>query len=133
MTVRSYKVSFIHRYTLLAGLIRHVPRAASERVGLRQPLGSHSICRIPPARVRSRSIHSSHTGIVSNELLSVNELFYRISKFQLEWAIQRINYMSGATNTGKSLKLAIEKGFQGARGGNIPKVAVVITDGQSQV
>ncbi|PAV62263.1 hypothetical protein WR25_09367 [Diploscapter pachys] len=51
---------------------------------------------------------------------------------QLEWAIQRINYMSGATNTGKSLKLAIEKGFQGARGGNIPKVAVVITDGQSQ-
>ena len=73
------------------------------------------------------------TQVLSNELLSVNEFLSNLSKFQLEWAIQRINYMSGATNTGKSLELAIEKGFKGARGGNIPKVAVVITDGQSQV
>lgn len=51
---------------------------------------------------------------------------------QLEWAIQRINFLSGATNTGKALKLALERGFSGARGGNIPRVAVVVTDGQSQ-
>lgn len=51
---------------------------------------------------------------------------------QLEWAIQRINFLSGATNTGQALKLALERGFHGARGGDIPKVAVVVTDGQSQ-
>ncbi|KHJ91816.1 von Willebrand factor type A domain protein [Oesophagostomum dentatum] len=52
---------------------------------------------------------------------------------QLEWAIQRINFLSGATNTGLALKLALERGFDGARGGEIPRVAVVVTDGQSQV
>ncbi|KAK6038486.1 von Willebrand factor type A domain protein [Cooperia oncophora] len=52
---------------------------------------------------------------------------------QLEWAIQRINFLSGATNTGQALKLALDRGFDGARGGDIPKVAVVVTDGQSQV
>ncbi|KAL6727674.1 hypothetical protein Aduo_009529 [Ancylostoma duodenale] len=52
---------------------------------------------------------------------------------QLEWAIQRINFLSGATNTGLALKLALERGFEGARGGDIPRVAVVVTDGQSQV
>ncbi|PIO72013.1 zona pellucida-like domain protein [Teladorsagia circumcincta] len=51
---------------------------------------------------------------------------------QLEWAIQRINFLSGATNTGQALKLALDRGFDGARGGDIPKVAVVVTDGQSQ-
>ncbi|KIH61699.1 zona pellucida-like domain protein [Ancylostoma duodenale] len=51
---------------------------------------------------------------------------------QLEWAIQRINFLSGATNTGLALKLALERGFEGARGGDIPRVAVVVTDGQSQ-
>ncbi|CAJ0599868.1 unnamed protein product [Cylicocyclus nassatus] len=51
---------------------------------------------------------------------------------QLEWAIQRINFQSGATNTGLALKLALERGFEGARGGDIPRVAVVVTDGQSQ-
>ncbi|EFO86669.1 CRE-CUT-6 protein [Caenorhabditis remanei] len=50
---------------------------------------------------------------------------------QLEWAIQRIEYQSGATNTGQALRLTLEKGLQGARPG-IPKVAIVITDGQSQ-
>ncbi|EYC01376.1 hypothetical protein Y032_0108g71 [Ancylostoma ceylanicum] len=49
---------------------------------------------------------------------------------QLEWAIQRINFLSGATNTGLALKLALERGFEGARGGDIPRVAVVVTDGQ---
>ncbi|CAI4232425.1 unnamed protein product [Auanema sp. JU1783] len=51
---------------------------------------------------------------------------------QLEQAIQRISYLSGATNTGKALHEALHKGFQGARGGDVPKVAVVVTDGQSQ-
>ncbi|KAK6101333.1 von Willebrand factor type A domain family protein [Brugia pahangi] len=51
---------------------------------------------------------------------------------QMEWAIQQIKYLSGATNTGAALKFALERGFQNARGGNIPKVAVVVTDGQSQ-
>ncbi|KAK6036292.1 von Willebrand factor type A domain protein [Cooperia oncophora] len=53
-------------------------------------------------------------------------------KYRLEWAIQRINFLSGATNTGQALKLALDRGFDGARGGDIPKVAVVVTDGQSQ-
>ncbi|CAD5215314.1 unnamed protein product [Bursaphelenchus okinawaensis] len=51
---------------------------------------------------------------------------------QLDWAIQRIKYQSGATNTGKALQLALENGFQGARGGNVPKAVIVVTDGQSQ-
>ncbi|KAK6740781.1 hypothetical protein RB195_008932 [Necator americanus] len=51
---------------------------------------------------------------------------------QLEWAIQRINFLSGATNTGLALKLALQRGFEGARGGDVPRVAVVVTDGQSQ-
>ncbi|KAM3723953.1 Cuticlin-6 [Dirofilaria immitis] len=51
---------------------------------------------------------------------------------QMEWAIHRIKYLSGATNTGTALKYALERGFQDARGGGIPKVAVVVTDGQSQ-
>ncbi|CAD5221264.1 unnamed protein product [Bursaphelenchus xylophilus] len=51
---------------------------------------------------------------------------------QLDWAIQRIKYQSGATNTGKALQLALENGFQGARGGHVPKVVIVVTDGQSQ-
>lgn len=40
--------------------------------------------------------------------------------------------MSGATNTGQALTFALENGFQGSRGGNIPKVVIVVTDGQSQ-
>ncbi|KAI6214831.1 hypothetical protein M3Y94_00314700 [Aphelenchoides besseyi] len=51
---------------------------------------------------------------------------------QLDWAIQRIHYQSGATNTGQALQLALENGFQGARGGNVPKAVLVVTDGQSQ-
>ncbi|VDM91988.1 unnamed protein product [Onchocerca ochengi] len=50
----------------------------------------------------------------------------------MEWAINRIKYLSGATNTGAALKFVLERGFQEARGGDIPKVAVVVTDGQSQ-
>ncbi|CAD6190362.1 unnamed protein product [Caenorhabditis auriculariae] len=50
---------------------------------------------------------------------------------QLEWAIQRVEYLSGATNTGKALRFTLEKGLQGSRP-DVPKVAVVITDGQSQ-
>ncbi|VDK46136.1 unnamed protein product [Anisakis simplex] len=51
---------------------------------------------------------------------------------QIEWAVQRIKYLSGATNTGAALKFALEEGFKDARGGDIPKVVVVVTDGQSQ-
>ncbi|CAJ0578611.1 unnamed protein product, partial [Mesorhabditis spiculigera] len=54
------------------------------------------------------------------------------SRMGLEWAIQRIPFLSGATNTGQALKFALSKGFDGARGGSVPKVAVVVTDGQSQ-
>ncbi|OZC11433.1 zona pellucida-like domain protein [Onchocerca flexuosa] len=50
----------------------------------------------------------------------------------MKWAINRIKYLSGATNTGAALKFVLERGFQDARGGEIPKVAVVVTDGQSQ-
>uniref|UniRef100_A0A915PXJ4 ZP domain-containing protein n=1 Tax=Setaria digitata TaxID=48799 RepID=A0A915PXJ4_9BILA len=50
----------------------------------------------------------------------------------MEWAIQRIKYLSGATNTGAALRFVLERVFQDARGGGIPKVAVVVTDGQSQ-
>uniref|UniRef100_A0A0R3RM22 VWFA domain-containing protein n=1 Tax=Elaeophora elaphi TaxID=1147741 RepID=A0A0R3RM22_9BILA len=50
----------------------------------------------------------------------------------MEWAIHRIKYLSGATNTGAALKFTLERSFQDARGGGIPKVAVVVTDGQSQ-
>ncbi|KAL3089759.1 hypothetical protein niasHT_025249 [Heterodera trifolii] len=51
---------------------------------------------------------------------------------QLEWAIQRIRYLGGATNTGKALNFALQNGFQNARGEMVPKVAIVVTDGQSQ-
>uniref|UniRef100_A0A915EI39 VWFA domain-containing protein n=1 Tax=Ditylenchus dipsaci TaxID=166011 RepID=A0A915EI39_9BILA len=51
---------------------------------------------------------------------------------QLESAIRRIKYLSGATNTGQALHFALENGFQGARGGSVPKVVIVVTDGQSQ-
>ncbi|KAL4002319.1 von Willebrand factor type A domain family protein [Acanthocheilonema viteae] len=51
---------------------------------------------------------------------------------QMEWAIHRIKYLSGATNTGAALKFTLERGFQEARGGSTPKVAIVVTDGQSQ-
>ncbi|CAJ0941897.1 unnamed protein product, partial [Mesorhabditis belari] len=51
---------------------------------------------------------------------------------KLEWGIQRISFLSGATNTGQALRFALDKGFEGARGGNVPKVVVVVTDGQSQ-
>lgn len=51
---------------------------------------------------------------------------------QLEWAIQRVNFLSGATNTGAALRFALSKGFEGARGGDVPRVAIVVTDGQSQ-
>ncbi len=40
--------------------------------------------------------------------------------------------MSGPTYTGKALEYAEQKLFPEARGGDVPKVAIVITDGQSQ-
>lgn len=52
--------------------------------------------------------------------------------FQLDWAIQRVTYLSGATNTGAALRFTLMEGFQGARGGDVPKVVIVVTDGQSQ-
>lgn len=52
--------------------------------------------------------------------------------FKLEWALQRIKFLSGATNTGQALQFALDTGFQGARGGAVPKVIIVLTDGQSQ-
>ena len=51
---------------------------------------------------------------------------------QLDWAIQRIRYQNGATNTGQALQFVLESGFQGARGGSVPKAVLVVTDGQSQ-
>jgi len=62
--------------------------------------------------------------------------------------------LGGATNTGQALQFVLDSGFQGARGGSVPKVAffgmpqafsslfltdvlsyqvaIVLTDGQSQ-
>lgn len=51
---------------------------------------------------------------------------------QLQSAIQNIAYLSGATSTGAALQFTLDNVFQEARGGDIPKVVVVITDGQSQ-
>jgi len=50
----------------------------------------------------------------------------------MEWALQRIKFLGGATNTGQALQFALDNGFQGARGGSVPKVVIVLTDGQSQ-
>lgn len=52
--------------------------------------------------------------------------------FKLDFGIRRIKYLSGATNTGKALEFALENGFQGARSGSVPKVVILLTDGQSQ-
>ncbi|CAI5445506.1 unnamed protein product [Caenorhabditis angaria] len=75
----------------------------------------------------------SHMGLI--QYAETPKLEFSLGQFnhptQLEWAIQRIEYQSGATNTGQALRLTLEKGLQGARAG-IPKVAIVITDGQSQ-
>lgn len=35
-----------------------------------------------------------------------------MKKFQLDWALQRIKYLSGATNTGAALNYALKEGFQ---------------------
>lgn len=85
---------------------------------------------------QKRAKNYPQTEVVKMELLFKCMLLDCCSKtvcFQLEWAIQRINFLSGATNTGLALKLALERGFDGARGGDVPRVAVVVTDGQSQV
>ena len=51
---------------------------------------------------------------------------------QLEVALQRIKFIGGATNTGQALQFTLDSAFQGARGGSVPKVVIVLTDGQSQ-
>uniref|UniRef100_A0A914UKK0 Uncharacterized protein n=1 Tax=Plectus sambesii TaxID=2011161 RepID=A0A914UKK0_9BILA len=53
-------------------------------------------------------------------------------KKQLQTAIEGLGYLSGATSTGAALQFTLDSLFAEARGGDIPKVAVVITDGQSQ-
>uniref|UniRef100_A0AC34GTU8 Uncharacterized protein n=1 Tax=Panagrolaimus sp. ES5 TaxID=591445 RepID=A0AC34GTU8_9BILA len=77
---------------------------------------------------------SSHLAIV--QYAETPQLEISLNQYtttsQLEWAIQRIKYQSGATNTGNALQFALENGFQGARGGTVPRVVIVITDGQSQ-
>ncbi|KAK0414459.1 hypothetical protein QR680_011439 [Steinernema hermaphroditum] len=76
----------------------------------------------------------SHVGII--QYAEQPQLEISLNQFtdpnQFEWAARRIKYLSGATNTGQALQHALELGFQGARGGQIPKVVVVVTDGQSQ-
>ncbi len=46
--------------------------------------------------------------------------------------VRRMAFMSGATYTGKALEYAEKNLFPEARGGDVPKVAIVSTDGQSQ-
>ncbi|GMS91049.1 hypothetical protein PENTCL1PPCAC_13224, partial [Pristionchus entomophagus] len=51
---------------------------------------------------------------------------------QLEAAIERMSYAGGATLTGRALDHTLQHAFVGARGGNVPKIVVVLTDAQSQ-
>ncbi|XP_033646749.1 integrin alpha-1-like [Asterias rubens] len=56
-------------------------------------------------------------------------------KSSLQQAISSINYISGGTNTEEALNVMVDEGFKvtnGARELGIPRVAVVLTDGQSQ-
>lgn len=86
------------------------------------------------ARRINISEHGSQMGIIQYaESPKLEITLNQYSHFnQMERAIQRIKYLSGSTNTGAALKLTLERGFQEARGGGIPKVAITITDGQSQ-
>ncbi|VDN05921.1 unnamed protein product, partial [Thelazia callipaeda] len=78
--------------------------------------------------------HGSRMGIV--QYAENPKLEIALNQFshpnQMEWAIRRIKYLSGATNTGSALEFILQQGFKGARGKDIPKVAIVVTDGQSQ-
>uniref|UniRef100_A0A0N5AFP9 ZP domain-containing protein n=1 Tax=Syphacia muris TaxID=451379 RepID=A0A0N5AFP9_9BILA len=77
---------------------------------------------------------NSHMGIIQYaEQPKLEISLYQYSQInEIEWAIQRIKYLSGATNTGAALKFALDEGFKDASGGDIPKVLVVLSDGQSQ-
>lgn len=50
----------------------------------------------------------------------------------LQSAVDKITFLGGTTLTGQALQLALVEGFQGARGADVRKVIVVVTDGQSQ-
>ncbi|KAI1721509.1 von willebrand factor type A domain-containing protein [Ditylenchus destructor] len=80
------------------------------------------------------STSNSHMAIV--QFAETPQLEISLNQYtnpnQLENAIRRIKYLGGATNTGQALRFALENGFQGSRGGSVPKVVVAVTDGQSQ-
>lgn len=80
------------------------------------------------------STDTSHLAVI--QYAEIPQLEISLNQYttsnQLERAIQQIRYQSGATNTGSALEFALDNGFQGSRGGTVPKVVIVITDGQSQ-
>uniref|UniRef100_A0A183CA49 ZP domain-containing protein n=1 Tax=Globodera pallida TaxID=36090 RepID=A0A183CA49_GLOPA len=85
---------------------------------------------------RRLNISSDGTHLALIQFAELPQLEITLNQYncesQLEWAIQRVRYLGGATNTGQALNFALENGFQNARGGPVPKVVVVVTDGQSQ-
>ncbi|GMT21126.1 hypothetical protein PFISCL1PPCAC_12423, partial [Pristionchus fissidentatus] len=69
----------------------------------------------------------------SDEVRTEIELGQFSEPRQLEAAIERMSYVGGATLTGNALDHTLQHAFVGARGGNVPKIVVVLTDAQSQL
>uniref|UniRef100_A0A1I8BI49 VWFA domain-containing protein n=1 Tax=Meloidogyne hapla TaxID=6305 RepID=A0A1I8BI49_MELHA len=86
------------------------------------------------AQLLNISVSGSHLAII--QFSEQPQLEIALNQYtnlqQLEVALQRIKFIGGATNTGQALQFTLDTAFQGARGGSVPKVVIVLTDGQSQ-
>ena len=78
----------------------------------------------------------THVGLVAYSNYAVNEFFLNTysNLNDVEQAVRRTNYISGFTNTSGGLRLMYEQfSFQHGDRPNIPNIAIVITDGNSNV
>lgn len=66
---------------------------------------------------------------MANAVLNFDQI---LSKDQVLGTVADLEYYTGTTRTGNAIMIAQTDLFPHARGGKIPKIAVVITDGQSQ-
>ncbi|CAK5040966.1 unnamed protein product [Meloidogyne enterolobii] len=86
------------------------------------------------AQLLNISVSGSHLAII--QFSEQPQLEIALNQYtnlqQLEVALQKIKFIGGATNTGQALQFTLDTAFQGARGGSVPKVVIVLTDGQSQ-